>query len=149
VSTMIQCQQEDAGTSAGSDHSHRARTELSVMQLIADQLAQLPDDTARRRVLQWANEMFGVKCTAPAAALSLVEPNRVQTAAAPLRAVPHAAADDPDDDLSLGNLSDWFEVATAPLENSHAQTQGDEPVVSMIHDFVSDFQKLAHDWQEH
>ena len=54
-----------------------------------------------------------------------------------------------EDSLSVGDLEDWFDTDnTPPPDDRFPQAVATQPVVSMIHGFVEDFQKLARDWQE-
>lgn len=51
--------------------------------------------------------------------------------------------------LSLGDFEDWFDKdSTPPPDDRLQEAVSTQPVVSMIHGFVADFQKLARDWQE-
>jgi len=58
--------------------------------------------------------------------------------------------DAPEDcDLSVGGLEDWFDKDNTPPPDDRLQEAvNTQPVVSMIHGFVEDFQKLARHWQE-
>lgn len=105
--------------------SDQVRVELMAMQKVGDALARLPDDTARQRVLKWAREVFQAEEEKP-----------------PVPA-------DPYEDLALGNAEEWFQPAL-PEGTGASQDAADasQPVVSMIHGFVADFQKLARDWKE-
>lgn len=124
--------------------------EVAAMETIADAMAKLPED-ARGRVLRWVGELFGnVVLSAPA------------TRSAPPAA---ASASTGDPDLALPDFSDFFGatsaddddlidpaegcslVETAPADIDTATAQEDQPVVSMIHSFVEEFQKLAREWE--
>jgi hypothetical protein len=53
------------------------------------------------------------------------------------------------DSLSVEDLDDWFDNdRTPPPDDRLPEPASAQPVVSMIHGFVVDFQKLARDWQE-
>jgi hypothetical protein len=120
-----------------------ARVELAAMQGIADLLARLPDAAARNRVLQWVEGVF-----------HQAEPETFLAAAPPLHIVWPVAIQESkvavqdDSDLSVGSMEDWFENDdTPPADDRFPQVAKTQPVVSMIHGFVADFQKLARDWQ--
>lgn len=151
MGTMIQYKQSDSSAAATRNTPEavdRARTELSVMQAIAEQLAQLQDDRSRHRVLSWAEEAFGVKEAAPAGGPS-AQPIATPAQVAPLTMVPRSAkVAEEDDGLTIGDLKEWFDVPSPPdPDDSCSPADADQPVVSMIHGFVEDFQKLARDWQ--
>ena len=147
--TLIPCRQCDpeAVTMDKTDPTRvavRARSELEAMEAIADLLARLPDAAARNRVLKWADAMFHQ------AEPALFSP----TAAPPLHVVRPVAFRDSnvtaqdDSDLSVGDWEDWFDKKPPPPADRFPQAVKAQPVVSMIHGFVEDFQKLARDWQE-
>jgi hypothetical protein len=123
----------------------RARSELEAMEAIADLLAQLPDAAARNRVLTWAGAIFhqaepALFSTAPAPPLHVVRPVAFKDS--------NVTAQE-DSGLSIGDLEDWFVTDKTPLPAARSpQAVKTQPVVSMIHGFVEDFQKLAKDWQE-
>jgi hypothetical protein len=122
----------------------RARSELAAMEGISDLLAQLPDAAARKRVLQWVDAIFRQDAPAPAPMPTPTPLHVVQPAV-----FLESKADVPEDSLSVGNLEDWFEnPRTPPPDDRLPEPAGTQPVVSMIHGFVVDFQKLARDWQE-
>ena len=51
--------------------------------------------------------------------------------------------------LRVGGLEDWFDKDNTPPPDDRLQEAvNTQPVVSMIHGFVEDFQKLARHWQE-
>ncbi len=114
------------------------------MEGIAALLARLPDAAARHRVLQWVEAVFHpaeAALSSPAAAppLHVVRP-------VPFHDSTVTAQDD--SDLSVGDLEDWFDTdKTPPPDDRFPQAVKTQPVVSMIHGFVEDFQKLARDWQ--
>jgi hypothetical protein len=148
--TLIHCRQREpeavtmdkAGATRGAAH---ARLELEAMEGIAELLARLPDAAARTRVLQWVEGVFRPgepALSSPAAAppLHVVRPVAIQDSTV-------TAGDD--SDLSVGDLEDWFDTdKTPPPDDRFPQAVRTQPVVSMIHGFVEDFQKLARDWQE-
>jgi hypothetical protein len=123
------------------------RAELAAMQAIADAMTRLSEES-RRRVAEWAGEHFGgaVKVASPPPA-----PRTVTPATGP-------ALDDTA--LAVADLEDFFErrpdeadlTLIGPeegcaLEPAPATAADDQPVVSMIHGFVEEFQKLARDWE--
>jgi hypothetical protein len=122
------------GDKGVKDVVSRADTELSAMQEIANALSTLPDGEARTRVLRWAAEHFDANVTP-----SVVQAQQVQPTAA-LQALEGEA-----DPLNLDTI---FDDGIAPT--FHAQTplrHAKPPVVTALHNFVADFQKLARDWQ--
>ena len=149
----------------------RARSELAVMEGIAELLGQLTDEAAVGRVLQWVDSVYRqgepasvaaavrtptpapVLAPAPAPSPTLATP---ALAPAPVDPVLTEAVWEPkvealsDSDLRVDDLADWFEQPSAsePPNRPASETGATQPVVSMLHDFVSDFQKLARDWQE-
>ena len=117
------------------------------MRAIADALEHLPNDEARARVLQWVAEFFVVAPVAP-----------------PRPAAKRGRARGTDPYLAVAELSSFFdadrEPMAAPPDAADAfeamdeeppapdpAPQADQGVVSMVHSFVADFQKLARDWQ--
>lgn len=150
MGTMIQYKQSDSSTATTRNTPEAAdcaRTEISVMQTVADQLARLQDGASRHRVLSWAEEIFGVKEAAPAGGPS-VQPVATPAQVAPLTMVPRSATvAEEDDALTVGDLKDWFDVPSPSDPDDSRSPAADQPVVSMIHGFVEDFQKLARDWQ--
>ena len=122
----------------------RARLELAAMEDIADLLARLPDAAARSRVLQWAEAIVHQDEPAPISMPGATPLHLVRSAA--FQESTKHAQEDPD--LSVGDLKDWFDRnSTRPPDDRLPDSVGMRPVVSMIHGFVEDFQKLAHDWQ--
>jgi hypothetical protein len=123
----------------------RARSELAAMEGISELLARLPDAAARSRVLHWVDAIFRQDKPAPVP----------MPAPTPLHVVRPAAfqeskVDAPEDSsLSVGDWTDWFDNdSTPPPDDRLPAPVSRQPVVSMIHGFVVDFQKLARDWQE-
>jgi len=115
------------------------------MEGISDLLAQLPDAAARSRVLHWIDAIFRQDTPAPGP----------MPAPAPLHVVRPAACqeskvDAPEDwGLSVGDLDDWFDNdSIPPPDDQLPEPVSTQPVVSMIHGFVVDFQKLARDWHQ-
>jgi hypothetical protein len=122
-----------------------ARSELAAMEGISDLLAQLPDAAARKRVLHWVDAIFRQDAPAPAAMPTPTPLHMVQPAV--FRESTVDASEE--DSLSVGDLEDWFESPrTPPPDDRLPEPASTQPVVSMIHGFVVDFQKLARDWQE-
>jgi len=123
----------------------RARSELAAMEGISDLLARLPDAAARSRVLHCVDAIFRHDKPAPvpmpaATPLHVVRPPALQ----------ESKVEAPEDwGLSVGDLDDWFDNdSTPPPDDRLPEPVSTQPVVSMIHGFVVDFQKLARDWQE-
>ena len=124
----------------------RARSELAAMEGISDLLARLPDAAARSRVLHWVDAIFRQDDTpAPGPTPAPTPLHVVQRGA-----VQESKADAPEDSsLSLGDFDHWFDNHnTPPPDDRLPEPVSSQPVVSMIHGFVVDFQKLARDWQE-
>ena len=122
----------------------RAQAELAAMEGISDLLAQLPDAAARKRVLHWLDAIFRQDAPAPAPMPTPTPLHVVQPAV-----FRESKVDAPEDSLSVADLEDWFEnPRTPPPDDRLPEPAGTQPVVSMIHGFVVDFQKLARDWQE-
>jgi hypothetical protein len=136
----------------------RARSELEAMEGIADLLARLPDAAARSRVLQWVDAIFRqdkqalVTMPAPVTTPALPPLHVVRPAA-----FQESKAEAPEDwGLSVADLDDWFDNDKTPPPDDRLPEPDErlpepvstQPVVSMIHGFVEDFQKLARDWQE-
>jgi hypothetical protein len=122
-------------------------SELEAMAAVGRVLSSLPDDTARRRVLHWACERFGVDADAGAALL----PEGVFAEALNI-------ADDPA--LKLDSLDDMFEMAapdgddlTLPVaavaasEPTPASADASrQPVEAVLKSFVAEFQRFAEEW---
>jgi hypothetical protein len=105
--------------------------ELSAMQAIANALTSLPDGEARTRVLRWAAGHFEANMT-----LSVVQAETAQAAAA-LQG-----------DVDPLNLDTIFDDGIAPKFRRNTPLRpAKPPVVTALHNFVADFQKLARDWQ--
>ncbi len=112
----------------------RVDTELSAMQAIADALSALPDREARTRVLRWAAAHFEANLTP-----GVVEAQQVQ---------PTAALQVPQGDVDPLNLDTIFDDGVAPTLRARTSLRpAKPPVVTALHNFVADFQKLARDWQ--
>jgi hypothetical protein len=115
----------------------RADTELSAMQAIAAALSALPDVEARTRVLRWAAEHFDANVTP-----SVTQEQPVQPTAAPQ--APQAS----EGDVDPLNLDTIFDDGSAPTFDTKTPLRpAKPPVVTALHNFVADFQKLARDWQ--
>ena len=114
------------------------------MEGISDLLAQLPDAAARKRVLHWLDAVFRQDAPAPAPIPTPTPLHVVQPAV-----FRESKVNAPEDSLSVADLEDWFEnPRTPPSDDRLPEPVSSQPVVSMIHGFVVDFQKLARDWQE-
>jgi hypothetical protein len=123
----------------------RARSELAAMEGISDLLARLPDAAARDRVLHWVDAIFRQDTPAPVPMPAPTPLHVVRPAA--FRESTVDAADD--GYLSVKDLDDWFDKdSISPPDDRLPEPVSAQPVVSMIHGFVSDFQKLARDWHE-
>jgi len=120
--------------------------ELEAMAALGRVLGTLPDDAARKRVLRWACERFGLEQSAVAALV----PEGVMAKAV-------SVADDPM--LKLDSLDDMFqkasshdddltipesELAHAAAENSTDQSR--QPVETVLRSFVKEFQRFAEEW---
>ena len=119
------------------------------MEDIADLLARLPDAAARHRVLQWAaatvHQDGPASISMPGSTPGALTPLHVERSAA-FQESKVNAQEDPS--LSVGDLNDWFDKdSTPPADDRLQDAVAPRPVVSMIHGFVEDFQKLARDWQ--
>ena len=110
----------------------RADVELSAMHAIADAMMTLPDGEARIRVLRWAAEHFDAD-PAP----SVLQPEPASAAAESHRG---------GDPLNLESIFDDG-VEPSFITNTPRRRSASLPVTTALHNFVSDFQKLAHDWQ--
>jgi hypothetical protein len=158
------------------DRSARFEGELTAMQAVADALTALPPE-ARERVLQWAADLFRVRVAEAQAAATPVQTPAADAGlsvagvedlferrpASPrdefriVEFVPRA--DKPadagvDDDLTLGSdVLDFAEEskpdapAVASATATAPATREPQPVLSMLHSFVEDFQKLAREWE--
>jgi len=111
------------------------------MAAIGRVLGTLPDDTARRRVLRWACERFGLEPAAAAAAL-LPEGMFAETV---------NVADDPM--LKIDSLDDMFPDApdnddlAIPDPTLAPSSDGSRPPVeSVLRSFVEEFQRFAEEW---
>ena len=118
-----------------SETADRVGAELAAMRSVGEALEHVRDDETRARVLRWAAESFGLS-TAP----------RVSPPAQPALS-PSVAAVDVDPNLAVSELEWLFaEKLTLPDPTPTSSSDPGQPVVSMIHGFVADFQKLARDW---
>ena len=121
-------------------------SELEAMAALGRVLGTLPDDAARKRVLRWACERFGLEQSAVAA---LVPEGMMAKAVSP--------ADDPM--LKLDSLDDMFQMSapdnddlTIPeTESAHAAPasspdQSRQPVETVLRSFVKEFQRFAEEW---
>ena len=121
-------------------------SELEAMAALGRVLGTLPDDAARKRVLRWACERFGLEQVAAAASV----PDAMLAKAV-------SVADDPA--LKLDSLDDMFQMAspdnddlTIPeTEPAHAASasspdQSRQPVETVLRSFVKEFQRFAEEW---
>lgn len=113
------------------------------MRQIAEALDSLPDNESRTRVLRWATDFFDLKDVGVATASPAREP-----LVRPSKATGHK-----DSALSVEDLSSFFEDDPVDPDQMAVSAPAPAPepkggVVSMLHNFVADFQKLARDWQE-
>lgn len=121
-------------------------SELEAMATLGRVLGTLPDDAARKRVLRWACERFGLEQLAAAASV----PQGMLAKAV-------SVADDPA--LKLDSLDDMFQMAspdnddlTIPeTEPVHAEAAGSpdqsrQPVETVLRSFVKEFQRFAEEW---
>ncbi len=103
--------------------------ELEVIQAVGHALAQLPNADAQRRVLQWINDRF--------------QPSSSPSAPRP---APDAATTD--STLGLDGLEELFEhPGFTPTMHHEAVTPEEPRLESLVHGFVSDFQRVALEWQ--
>jgi hypothetical protein len=113
------------------------RFELSVMEQIAVALIQL-DEPTRARVLHWAEERFHVDAPVAPAPAPLYAVNRWRPSA--------EEAETTDEALSVSTLGDFFDPR-APKELTEPTTEAPgQSVNGMLHDFVVEFQDVAHEW---
>lgn len=150
MATLIPYRQHDPAAvtmekTGSAQVAARARSELAAMEGIADLLTRLPDAAARARVLHWVDAIF-VRTDEPAPLpMPAVTPLHVVRPAAFQQSRVDASEDG---DLSVGGVDDWFEKdSTAPPDDRLQEAVSTQPIGSMIHGFVADFQKLARDWQ--
>lgn len=120
--------------------------ELEVIQAVGRALAKLPDGEAQRRVVRWINDRFQPSAVAASSDRS-DHPG------------PGSAIADPF--LAVGELEDLFEVPGAKPPTMHreaaarpiaaaqiAKAPEPEPGIdSLVRGFVSDFQRVALEWQ--
>lgn len=139
-----------------NDHLTRALGEVNAMRTIAEALAHLPDDEARRRVWQWAGEHFVSAAGTPG--------SREHDHRDP----PTSRSGGERDDLSLAVDNDLFESAVGaveplpdadelPADESDETVHREDTVLgdareaggleSMLRDFAADFRRLALAWQ--
>ena len=112
-------------------------TELAAMQQIAMALGDVRDVRIRLRVMRWAMERFLATAALQAA-----------TAAAP---APAAAGASVDTTLEVGDLQDFFVNDTVGADDDdctqpaaeETQPAAEEPIESMLKNFVTDFQRIA------
>ena len=121
-------------------------SELEAMAALGRVLGTLPDDVARKRVLRWACERFGLDQSAVAA---LVPEGMMAKAV--------SVADDPT--LKLDSLDDMFQMASShdddltlpESEPAHGAPPGSpdqsrQPVETVLRSFVKEFQRFAEEW---
>ena len=130
----------DEGVAGIEVTAEEVTAEIEAMRAIGAALRQLPDQAARARVLRWAAERFAVDASA-------AEP--LMASAAPMMTTSEGAdrlrssANDPT--LAVESLYDLF----PQLERDQPQPTGDHVPhqESIVREFVTDFQRLARDWQ--
>ena len=106
--------------------------EIAAMESVARAVSSLPE-AARERVLRWAVERYQLTALLP------------QAQAAPHEATP-ASAPAPvsaDRDLTLEGMELFGQT-----HRSNPSTAPQGGVESLVHDFVSEFQRVAKEWQE-
>jgi len=119
-------------------------SELEAMAALGRVLGTLPDDAARKRVLRWACERFGLEHSA----LDAFLPEGTMAKAV-------SVADDPA--LKLDSLDDMFQMAspndddlTIPQSVSvapaNSSDQSRQPVETVLRSFVKEFQRFAEEW---
>lgn len=142
--------------------------EIEAIRAVGRALAQLPDVASRVRVLRWAAERFEIDATLGAAAAGFVHhAAQANEAADPMLSVDGLQdlfkarvappVNDSADDLRLESTDDLTLETTSGLELESAahlalETQpmpapAEPHFESTVHTFVSDFQRLALDWQ--
>jgi len=132
--------------------------EVEAIRAVGRALAQLPDAAARVRVMRWAAERFQIETTVAAVAVASASP------------VTTATVKPPDPTLSMDGVTELFPAPADPNRvkalAATSLTLTAEPVAalaphveeippvqetpqagSMLHSFVSDFQRLANDCQ--
>jgi hypothetical protein len=110
-----------------------AAEELAVMRIVGRALAQLPDSQSRMRVLRWATERFRPVATAD-----------VRT----LPPVPAPSRRSGDQALSVEGMEALFaDVPEAREPVAPVRPAAPEKLESLVEGFVSDFQRVALEWQ--
>ena len=109
--------------------------EINVMRVVGRALAQLPDAQSRMRVLRWAGERF-----------QHVEPVVVWSPA------PGPSPHSRDQALSVDGMDEFFADAGDLVEVRKSATPArpvaiPERLESLVEGFVSDFQRVAIEWQ--
>ena len=105
--------------------------ELASMAAIGRVLDGLDDPAVRQRVLRWANERF-LPVESPIAASTPID-------------IIHA-----DPGLAVDSLDDMFSSERVDRSESHDHltlVDVNRPAAATLRSFVSDFQRLAKDWQ--
>lgn len=111
--------------------------ELEVIQAVGRALARLPDADAQKRVINWINDRF-------------------QSASTPVASTRGGHGDTviADAQLAVEELSEFFEqpvtvARTAPPVTLHREAAEPEPagIDALVRGFVSDFQRVALEWQ--
>ena len=112
--------------------------EIAAMESVARAVSSLPE-AARERVLRWAVERYQLTALLPQAQAA---PNAATLAStpAPVSAVEQATADR---DLTLDGAELFGQT-----HRSNPATAPQGGVESLVHDFVSEFQRVAKEWQE-
>jgi hypothetical protein len=108
------------------------RLELAVMETIVAALSRLPDEPSRTRAVRWAMDALAEA------------PSEESTAAAPSATSLATTGPEPDGDLDVADLDHLFPATVTPAARGRAPIG--QPIGSMVHGFVADFQKLVRDW---
>jgi hypothetical protein len=108
--------------------------EIEAIAVIGRALGNITDPAVRRRILAWATECF------------LSEPP-ARTADAPTARRAAAA----DTTLAVDAIGEMFSASTSSHEDlaiePRVEPQADAPVKTLVHGFVTDFQRLVVEWQ--
>jgi hypothetical protein len=108
--------------------------EINVMRVVGRALAQLPDAQSRMRVLRWATERFQVVPTASVLS-STPDP------------LPHSADQALSVDGMEGLFADAGDVVEVRKVAAPTRRAVPERLESLVEGFVSDFQRVAIQWQ--
>jgi hypothetical protein len=121
--------------------------ELEVIQAVGRALARLPDADAQRRVVRWLTDRFqpspavvaNDRSDGPGSGSALVDPALVVDELADLFELPGTGP------MTMHRDADAMGAAPAPAA---AKAQGEIGIDSLVRGFVSDFQRLALEWQD-